>query len=617
MSFASAADTIAGLRRSAFTVEPLLPIDEWADQHRWVMTADGLVRWRTDLVPYLREPMRAIDTAEAVVLMCGSQLGKTECIINAILRGLDQRPGTAMLTLSTQDQAEKVVKDRVCVAVRETPRLMERVRNPRLDLTYKQVTVGLGTLRAAWYNSTAQAKSTPVRELYMDELDEAEDGVLEMFEERLKAQGGRTIKVMTSTPTAAGHGIDAMFHRGDRRRYWVPCPHCNGYQTLEWKHLHWGDDENRGLKCSPQMAAETARYVCRHCGGEIRNHHKRQMLRRGAWAPEGCEVVGKEDGTAAIVGEPVSDSAIASYHLSSLYSPFAGATFGKMAEAFVAGGGMTPQFVNGWLGEAWQVAGESVESHDLRTIIRPAHEPGGYRSGSEQLPRGVAALLAGVDVQGDRLRYVVRGIAANLRDRWLIDEGWINCPRGSGLAVLDQLAARRWKSDAGTPVGVQRIVIDSGHRTDEVYSQCIASGGLCVPVKGHAGTQRPEPSWTTHLHRVHPKLYLVNVNVDYYKTQLYGAITHQLGRASRVLIDSPEPSMRLHWPADVSGEYLDELTSEHLTQRRKGQRVGRKQAGRSTSPQTLYEWHLRPGRTENHALDCEVYLAAILDRVRR
>ena len=62
-------------------------VSEWADQHR-VLSGVGCPEpgpWRTSRAPYLREPMDCLSTSSRirrVVLMFGSQLGKTEILNN-------------------------------------------------------------------------------------------------------------------------------------------------------------------------------------------------------------------------------------------------------------------------------------------------------------------------------------------------------------------------------------------------------------------------------------------------------------------------------------------------------------------------------------------------------
>ncbi|CAI3958882.1 phage terminase large subunit family protein, partial [Commensalibacter papalotli (ex Botero et al. 2024)] len=71
--------------------------------------------------------------------------------------------------------------------------------------------------------------------------------------------------VSGSTPTIKGLSrIEKLYQEGDQRRFYVPCPHCGGYQVLEWG----GKDVTHGIKWDKdeqgQALPETVHYVCKH-----------------------------------------------------------------------------------------------------------------------------------------------------------------------------------------------------------------------------------------------------------------------------------------------------------------------------------------------------------------
>ena len=73
-----------------------LKVWEWADQTR-ILSKEGSSqpgKWNTDKTPYLRRIMEVMTDPEVerIVLMLGSQLGKTEVILNYIGRRFDIDP---------------------------------------------------------------------------------------------------------------------------------------------------------------------------------------------------------------------------------------------------------------------------------------------------------------------------------------------------------------------------------------------------------------------------------------------------------------------------------------------------------------------------------------------
>jgi len=104
--------------------------------------------------------------------------------------------------------------------------------------------------------------------------------------------------------TLSGHA----FAEGDKRHYFLPCPHCGTLQTLKWSQMRWpGDDRAKAF------------YVCEHCGESISEREKQSMVAQGEWRS-----------TAA------GDGKTASFHISALYSPFV--SWGEIAREHEACG---------------------------------------------------------------------------------------------------------------------------------------------------------------------------------------------------------------------------------------------------------------------------------------
>ena len=75
--------------------------------------------------------------------------------------------------------------------------------------------------------------------------------------------------------------IEWEYEQSDKRKYWVPCPHCDEYQVLQWKNeagdycIKWDGDD-----------VENAFYVCQVSGCAIEHEHKAEMLAKGEWRAE-------------------------------------------------------------------------------------------------------------------------------------------------------------------------------------------------------------------------------------------------------------------------------------------------------------------------------------------
>ena len=169
--------------------------------------------------------------------------------------------------------------------------------------------------------------------------------------------------------------IEAAYEESDQRRFWVPCPICREFQVLKFAQLRW-----------PKGEPEKAVYVCEHCGQEIQNHQKQWMLPRGQW-----RATARGDGKTA------------GFHLSSLYSPvgwFAWADAAKQFEQAQKNSVAAP-------GLRQHGAGRDVDAAGRGSGLAEALRPARVRTRSAPVPRGGLFLIAGADVQKDRIEVEV------------------------------------------------------------------------------------------------------------------------------------------------------------------------------------------------------------------
>jgi phage terminase large subunit GpA-like protein len=153
-------------------------------------------------------------------------------------------------------------------------------------------------------NSAVGLRSMAARYLFLDEVDgypgdvEGEGDPVNLAMARTRTFARRKV-FLVSTPKITGLSrIEAAYEESDRRLYYVPCPTCREFQVLRFSQLRW-----------PKGQPDKAVYVCQHCGQEIHNHQKQWMLAQGQWRANAATNW---------------DRKTAGFHLSSLYSPWAG-----------------------------------------------------------------------------------------------------------------------------------------------------------------------------------------------------------------------------------------------------------------------------------------------------
>ncbi len=553
--------------------EPVLRVSEWADRYRILSSSASAEpgHWRTARTPYLREIMDCLspyDPAQRVVVMAGAQIGKTECGNNWIGYVVHHAPGPMLMVQPTVEIAKRVSKQRLAPMIAATPVLRERVAEARSRDSGNTVQVKEfegGLLIVTGANSSAGLRSMPIRFLFMDEVDEYPGDVdgqgdpVALAEKRTETFSRRKT-LLTSTPTIKGLSrIEREYLGSDQRRYFLPCPTCGHLDHLTWRDL--GHHRMEWEEGRP----ETAHMVCGGCEARVAERHKTEMLMRGQWRP-----------TAPSDGHSVG------FHLSALYSPMGWKSWEQCVAEFIRAKEdpfRLKTWVNTVLGETWEERGDSVAAGALTARLEryPA-----------EVPTGVGALVAAVDVQGDRLEAVVKGYGAG-EESWLIAFTQIHGDpaREHVWLELDKFLIQSFDHESGQKMRVECTVVDSGGaHTEHVYRYARARANRRVfPIKGGSIAGRPLVDRPSRHNRY--QVFLFVLCVDTGKDIVL----------SRLHIPSSGPGY-VHLPDWVDDEYLAQLTAEKA--------IRKYVKGRGA----VREWVKL--RERNEALDLEVYALAAL-----
>jgi len=528
----------------------------------------------------MREPMDLMSPwtgVPRVVLMTGTQSGKTECINNKIGHTVRHSPAPILMVQPTLETARKVSKQRIAPMIDETPVLRSRVKEPRERDSGNTVMVKEfpgGVLMMTGANSAAGLRSMPIRDLLLDEVDsypgdvEGEGDPIVIAEKRTDTFKRRRKIVLTSTPTLEGLSrIAREYERSDRRRYYLPCPACGHMDFLTWRGV---DEVTRVTGQHHRIDWDnedpaTAHMICSGCGSRVEERHKTAMLERGEWRA-----------TAPFDGKT------AGFHLSSLYSPVGWKSWSDCADEFLKAKDDSFElraWVNTVLGETWREPGERVDV-DILLSRRETY--------AAEVPNGVGILTASVDVQGDRLEVQVNGWG-DREESWLIAHTTvIGSPSEEKVwHDLTGFLVTRFEHQSGRQMGIELVTIDSGgHHTEQVYKYCAAMAGRNVfAIKGASTHGMPLVSRPAKTSRYKNDRY--DLGVDTGKDMIYG----------RLRVSAPGP-FYMHFPDWVDREYMAQLCAERsVVKYVKGKGASR-------------EWVKI--RERNEALDLTVYSLAAL-----
>lgn len=592
------ADTLlASLWREFMAPPPTLSVTQWAERYRILSGKDSAEPgpYRVLRTPYAREPMDCLSAnsaVEEVVLMWGAQTSKTTIGSNWIGYLADINPGPVMIVQPTIDMAKRYSRQRLVPMIEESPQLRKKVRENRsrdeANTTLLKEFPG-GFIAIAGANSAAGLRSMPVRDLFTDEEDgypsdvDGEGDPVQLAKAR-QSTFSRRKHLRTSTPTTKDFSrIESAYLASDRCHYQVPCPHCQQLQLLEW-----GAATEHGIKwdkdASGRALADTVRYVCKHCGSEIREHHKPGMLAGGAWVPQNP---GAQSGR------------VRGFHLSSLYSPLGWLSWATLVEEWERAqdarrsGDVTllRVFVNTRLADTFEEQGDKADEHALRRRAADI--------ALRQVHWGLYVATLGVDVQGDRLEAYVwawgRGMERQLVDRAVFygDPALAETEPGSPWAALTEYRRTPILHASGKPVQLLACGIDTGgHHTQAVYSYVRThQHALVLAFKGSSQGGRSiigkpteqDINWRGAKLKKGVKLW--PIGTDTAKAEIYG----------RLRLAEPGPGY-VHLSKHLAPEVFEQLTAERLVTR-------------YVKGHPRMEW-VKPAGRRNEALDCAVYALA-------
>ena len=153
------------------TPPPRLSVAEWADAERRLDSQSSAEpgRWYTSRAEYQRGIMDACSdpTVREVVVMCGTQSGKSEAILNTIGYHMHHDPCPILLMQPTVDMAQAFSKDRITAGlIKPTPSLRGLVNDSRAkdanNTTLHKVFPG-GALSLVGANSPSSLASRPIQ----------------------------------------------------------------------------------------------------------------------------------------------------------------------------------------------------------------------------------------------------------------------------------------------------------------------------------------------------------------------------------------------------------------------------------------------------------------------
>lgn len=428
---------------------------DWAERYRVLTSVTSSLSgfWRNNVMIITKGVLNAItsDNVQEVSWCSGTQNGKTETLLNALGFFITESPAPIILVYPEKDDAKVMSKVRIKDMIYNA---RDNVLKQRVELSDKKEDmfnipfIG-GVIYMAWSTSVNRLAGRPAKYVILDEIDKYKDikghgRPLDLARERQKAFINSKV-IIASSPVYDTGGIWEAVHNSNYVfDYYTPCPNCNELFIMNIASLKKEDN--------------TVFYQCPACSNKIYDSEKNSIILKGEWLTDNGEDLDTiiNNGYKLRIGFKSSSFMSSFLSFTDIYNEY---------ERAIKKPDMMKVFVNGWLGLPYDenslVAGE-YNSEELLERVESYNK----------LPLGVLALTCGVDVQKNRLEYLVIGWGLQ-RENYVIDKGIIvgDTMQEQVWNELDYiLFEKRYSHSAGIDMKILCTCIDSGFNTNMVYN---------------------------------------------------------------------------------------------------------------------------------------------------
>lgn len=476
---------------------PELNVPDWSDEHRKISPESGARLtgdWRSSFAPYMVRPMIVAgvdDPAPKVWMRWSAKTGKTQVALNAILHAIDTAPRSIAIISPTLQKAQDLEREVVAPAIRATTKVSAKVMATKSrsgdGSTTRHKRFRGGFLKIINGGSESELQQSDVGLVVFEEPASYKRDVggrgspIKQGRGRTWAWGDDAKEIGGGTPGFVGDCmVTEELELGTVERFYLPCPHCGARQVLLWENL--------------QLFEGRPHFLCQApgCGALIGHEHKTAMLAAAyadgppwfGWVP--CFESANPDNPAPPPCFPAED--IDRWRARDLegrfpsfdgiwqaYSPFT--HWPRILQEFDSAqrSGNPEDLVTFYQ----QVLGRPFESAYDRPARERLFDQREAAARLAQVTRGQVppwawALTLTVDVQGDRLEWVVWAWGQGRRGA-RIDAGVIPIrPEDSrAWAELAEITQRTYEGPHLRPLGFDRIGVDTGgHHTNEAYLFC-------------------------------------------------------------------------------------------------------------------------------------------------
>lgn len=415
----------------ASIIEPpeRLSVSQWSEKYRYVNNKGSYVGyWRNSTTPYMIEPMDMLNSPyhDAVIMCAPAQCGKTDAlIVNWTGFTIHGDPMDMMIVNPTKEMSRDFSMRRVDKLLRDTKEVGALLNKDKSADNIGDKHFSNGVFLSLTHPSVSTLSSRPIPRVALTEYDRMPDDVggdgtpFDLAAKRTTTFGSYKMALAESSPSRpiedphwievkGSHeapptkGIFSLYNRGDRRRWYWPCPKCERYFEGTFSMLKWNEKSKDLISL-----AESVYMECPHCKARIEQSERYGMQQHGMWVKDGQYF----DRFNNLQGYP-RQTRTASFWLRGV------------AAAFVSWGQLVTMYLTAE-DEYKRTGSEESLTKFFNTDLAEPYIPKAMTQqrlpehlknravdlGEQVVPKGVRCLIANIDVQKNRFVVQVHGIS--------------------------------------------------------------------------------------------------------------------------------------------------------------------------------------------------------------
>lgn len=420
-----------------------LTVSQAAEKYRFLNNRGSYVGfWKNKVTPYLVEPMDVLtsDEYQGMIFVGPAQSGKTDMVINWLCHTALCDPADMMIIQTTKTTAEDFAEKKIRRAIRDTKALGQAVMPGKHNQTLHRTRFMNGMILSMSWPTINELSGKTIPRLWLTDYDrmsqdvDGEGNPYDLAKTRARSFRQYAMTVAESSPgfdledvkwiaktkhqAPPAGGILSLYNRGDRRRWYWPCPSCGDYFEPDFNLLTWDETEDIN------QAAASVKLECPHCS-HLMTHDgdpekgipgKHQLNQKGVWLKDGQTI----DRHGNILGT-VAPSEMATFWLKGVAATFSDwkglvLNYLRALEDYESKGLEEALRTTTNVDQGNPYTPKAIEMDRLPETLKDRARELGFK----EVPQGVRFLVATIDVQSGRFVIQVHGIGEN-NDIWVID----------------------------------------------------------------------------------------------------------------------------------------------------------------------------------------------------